>query len=497
MAAKINKDAVKRLSAKAFYTLLKEGLDDNSIYAGVSYIPDSDWQDYTLGYFDSEGYNDSESIFYGGVDSDFDFKDESFYNQTMYSMHKIYPGGISRVIPRSDWTYGKIYNSYPKENNYVLVKEYVSGFVKLNVYQCVFSPRTSSLVNPTGTSQDPISLSDGYHWKYMYTITQSEAVRFITENWMPVSEKIKRSEFDSITPSSNNYEQYISQINAEAAAVYSVILDSDVLKPLLDSELYPDPDNHGLRNWRSNLSTNYLDVIGRDVSTNTPKKDLKVRLRYDQGLNRFTQELLQNGSGYIGPITFSYFGIDSDVKINGLEAFLAPGAGHGSDAPQELEAGNITISSRNIADEENDFMFKGNKYNLLTLHVDPVDSSTGQTATADFYITCPFVTLEGVNQFIVGDILRSIQDDGRRAEVVAVKGSNVYYIPTKADQPRTIFAVGETICLPNELKKSKITASNGRGISSDSSQLLIAERKENIVTREEGQIESFNFVLSF
>ena len=174
MAAKINNSAVRTLAAKSFYTLLKDGLQDDALYAGVSYIPDSEWIAYT-GVTDSDGRGntlvDSDTVFIGGENqTTFDNDDKTFYNQTMYSMHKVYKGGIARVIPRVDWTYGNTYNSYGNPNSYVLVKEYVSGFARLNVYQCLFSPRKASIYAPSGTSQLHFAPGDGYIWKYMYSI---------------------------------------------------------------------------------------------------------------------------------------------------------------------------------------------------------------------------------------------------------------------------------------------------------------------------------------
>ena len=489
MAAKINRTAMQKLTAKAFYTLLKTGLEDNFIYAGVAYIPDSDWQEYTLGYFDSDGYSDSESTFFGGENpEEFDDEDRTFHNKSMYSMHKVYPGGVSRVIPRSDWTYGEVYNAYPEKNNYVLVKEYVSGFARLNVYQCVFSPRTSSQFAPSGTSQDPVTLNDNYVWKYMYTIQQSEAVRFMNSKWMPVAEKVKASEFDSITTSSPRYEQYISQINAEAGAVYSVVVDSDMLIREMDSET-------GDSDFRVGFDWKTIDLIGTDVAANKPSKTMRVRLNWNEGNKMFTTELLESGSGYLGPVSMR---VDSDgEELNGIYATVAPGAGHSSDVPQELESSYIMISCRNVADESSNVVYNGSPYNLLTLHMDPIDAETGQVANSEFYVTCPYVEIDGTNQFVVGDIIRPLDDDGRRVEVIAVSGTFIYFVPTNAKQTNATFADSENICLLNSYKQTIVKKSYKRGITLDSSQTLIADRKPGTITREEGQIEAFNFVLSF
>ena len=95
MVAKVNKSRVGTFAARAFYHLLRTSLEDDTLYAGIHYVPDSDWSSYA-------GSIDSESTFWGGFDSEYDEKDETYYAQTMYSMHKVYPGGVMRVVPRRD-----------------------------------------------------------------------------------------------------------------------------------------------------------------------------------------------------------------------------------------------------------------------------------------------------------------------------------------------------------------------------------------------------------
>ena len=47
MAAKLEKNKVGELASKSFYNLLRTSLEDESIYVGVSYFPDSDWNAYS------------------------------------------------------------------------------------------------------------------------------------------------------------------------------------------------------------------------------------------------------------------------------------------------------------------------------------------------------------------------------------------------------------------------------------------------------------------
>lgn len=57
-----------------------------------------------------------------------------------------------------------------------------------NVYKCLFNNNNKpSSVRPTGTSEQVITLSDNYKWKYMYTIPLSLRNKFLTLSTMPVT----------------------------------------------------------------------------------------------------------------------------------------------------------------------------------------------------------------------------------------------------------------------------------------------------------------------
>jgi len=100
---------------------------------------------------------------------------------------KINPEDVSHVTFRNDWTPGTIYSMY-RDNDvnlydrpfYVMTNEY-------NVYKCLFNNEGApSTVKPSGFSTSPFTTSDGYTWKYMYTISLGDANKFLTKIHMPV-----------------------------------------------------------------------------------------------------------------------------------------------------------------------------------------------------------------------------------------------------------------------------------------------------------------------
>lgn len=126
---------------------------------------------------------------------------EYITRNNIVSVKKINLRDVSFVVRRIDWTYGTIYDQYDGDYSddspahsgvtslrdatfYVLTSEY-------NVYKCLFNNNNSaSTEEPTGVDTTPIYTSDGYVWKYLYTITLATRNRFLTLDYMPVQRSV-------------------------------------------------------------------------------------------------------------------------------------------------------------------------------------------------------------------------------------------------------------------------------------------------------------------
>jgi len=75
-------------------------------------------------------------------------------------------------------------NGFQKLENavfYVVTDEF-------NVYKCLDNnSNAASTVEPTGTSTSVLTTGDGYKWKYMYTLSASQQVNFLSTDFMAVS----------------------------------------------------------------------------------------------------------------------------------------------------------------------------------------------------------------------------------------------------------------------------------------------------------------------
>ena len=128
------------------------------------------------------------------VSDSFEYENNTRNEAVLYK--QIDANDICAVVPRHDWIAGYTFDMYDEysSNNpafsgatalenaefYCLTDDY-------NVYKCLYNNNNSpSSVRPTGTSTVPITLDDGYIWKYMYTIPLSVRNKFLTNTTMPV-----------------------------------------------------------------------------------------------------------------------------------------------------------------------------------------------------------------------------------------------------------------------------------------------------------------------
>jgi hypothetical protein len=106
----------------------------------------------------------------------------------MYAAKRITTADVTHAVPRYDWTSGTVYTFYDdadtnlieSDSFYVMTEDY-------NVYKCLWNAgATASTTKPTGVSTSPFTAADGYIWKYMYTVTTAKALKFLTNDYIPV-----------------------------------------------------------------------------------------------------------------------------------------------------------------------------------------------------------------------------------------------------------------------------------------------------------------------
>ena len=275
MTAKITNN-FNSFVAKAVRDNLKDIDNEDVYYAFLSFNNDSDLQRYT----DSDGI-DEDAEFIGGSNSTFNADDKAYYLQHSITAHKLQKGNITRVIPRINWTNGTRYYV----NNYVMVSSVIRGIANLNVYKVLHYPNAVSAVAPSGDQSTPITTSDKYVWQYMYTINASDSLRFVTDNFIPVPERIKDNEISSLNTGTSKYKQFQVQRDSVVGTIYNVTINDS------DWEVWAKGNYGSFSDIPSSIT-----LTAENSTSNTPSKTFAGTI--DKNDSEFTFNLVANGAGY-------------------------------------------------------------------------------------------------------------------------------------------------------------------------------------------------------
>ena len=113
--------------------------------------------------------------------------EQSIYHDMVYGK-QITNTNIAYLIPNIQWTSNTVYNSFDQGNgNYFLSNSYVVTS-NYSIYKCIDNNNnTASTVMPTITPTiGTFQTSDGYTWKYMYSVPVGANTTFTTSKYVPV-----------------------------------------------------------------------------------------------------------------------------------------------------------------------------------------------------------------------------------------------------------------------------------------------------------------------
>ena len=279
--------------------------------------------------------------------------------RTMIAAKKVSQSDVSFVVPRIHWanntTYAEFQNKHTglySNNFYVMTEDF-------NVYKVIYNNNDSKSVNkPSSTNTSGrFKTGEGYIWKYMYTVTAGDRLKFINNNFIPVQE---------IT-ANNGSAQYTVQQQVANGTIGSI----DVVTR-----------GSGYKNNESTFfSVTNSSVLVANTSANSTsgiyvgssiflKSGLGAgQLRQITGYNGTSRTLICNTGFSITPNTSTTYLISPTVTITG--------DGTGAQAYTEVNSSgntaNVTIVSGGI------------NYSKATVAIS-ANSSHGSGATAEAYV---------------------------------------------------------------------------------------------------------------
>jgi len=325
---------------------------------------------------------------------------------------------ISFVIPRRNWTSGTVYDIYRHDYG-----EYTTGSTSTritstsgattlldstfyvlssdrNVYKCLDNNNGATVSDePTGVSTTPITTTDGYIWKYMYTLSAAQQSSFLSTDFMAIA---------------TNANAGTDQLNVISNAVDGI----DIIK-------IKSAGSGGTNGTFSNIPIRGDGTGGlcEVVVSGGAVTSVTVTTR---------------GSGYtFGTVSNAQIVSAGSTSLTGseLDVIIPPKGGHGANALEELGGFFVMLNTSiegNESTNSGDFSAV-NDFRKIALLRDPTKSSSAVTSTtarltkAIKIAASPtpgtFTVDEEINQSTTGAV-------GKVVEWDSVNGI-LYYIQTR------------------------------------------------------------------
>ena len=400
---------------------------------------------------------------------------------------------VSRAIPRRNWTTGTTYDMY--EHNIGSGNASASGatnlfdstYVVMNssyaVYKVIENDgATASTVEPTSTSNSIFSTSDGYRWKYMYSLTSAETLNFMSTDFIHCS------------------------------------TDSTVSAAAVDGA----------------LDTALVVAGGSSYTTSSGSTISAIPIRGDgsSGVASVTissgavasVSITTAGTGY----TYAYItnadiiaatnagGAGSGANIN---VIIPPKGGHGSNALKELGAFYVMLNKSLVGVEGTSDIGVGNDFRRIGLMRNPTNFGTTTVATAStrrqLYaavfssVSGTFAADEEINQASTGAVGKVVEYDATN-KLLYWYQTRFPDVGTDANGNATAFSganaiTGQTSSASATPNTSSSTDVNGVSITSgysnpelaaDSGDIIYVEERSPI-TRASDQTENIKLIIEF
>jgi len=302
----------------------------------------------------------------------------------MTALKKVSSTDVSHAIIRRDWTSGTVYDEC--RHNYTSSNTANSGATTLwastfyvvtsdyNVYKVISNNGgANSTVMPTGTQTSILTTADGYKWKFMYSISASDVIKFVTSDFIPVKTLGRKAAVDGDVAGlgSQAADDNSAQWDVENAAEDGTIIHARVTA--------------GGSNYGSNGTSN-VNISGDGtgaVATVTVASGAITGITINDDGSGYTQASIDNA---LLRTATSSSGSGATFDI-----IISPKNGHGADPVEELGGNYVIVNSRlEYAEGSGDFP-TDNDFRQIGLITNPTNLGTDTLSSA--------VTLSALHRF--------------------------------------------------------------------------------------------------
>lgn len=363
---------------------------------------------------------------------------------------------VSLAIPRYNWTSGTTYKMYDdvdtnlieSDDFYVMTDEY-------NVYKCLRNSANGvtavpSSVKPTGVSTDIFETADNYVWKFMYKVTTSDALKFLTNDYIPVK----------LLSSDDGSDQWDVQSAAasEDGGIY-------VIKVTNGGSGYTDGGAQA-------IVTITGDGSGATATANVTSGIIRSITVTNKGTGYNNATVSIGGTGSSGAAT----------------AVISPKGGHGADPVEEL-GGKYAMVNVRLDGTEGGTISTANDFRKVGLIRDPYTYGTTTRALATNYRQTFRYTVSSTTNITVDSTMTV---GSNTAKVVEVDTVNSYVYTTKP-YPMNFLNTSFTTSSGGS---GNISANNTPGLQPYSGDILYTEYRSPI-SRADDQIEDVKLIVEF
>ena len=525
----------RTLNAKHF----KEQISGSSVYVGIG---KSDvWSLTTSDTTDTTPFTPSDRL-----------DDLGEARANLIGLKKIVASDIAHVIPRHTWTSGRSYVAWDSDDPDIFDKAFYIVTSEFKVYKCIIAGGGASSIQPTQTLTDPTAESDGYTWKYMYTISVADAEKFLTNSYMPVK-TVSLGATATVAVASTSTTIILTEtvpgigvgMTVSGTNVGSGKTVSAINGSVLTLSGTPSGSVSGLLTFayandaaaEAQLSeadyAQYLNQkASRDSSTAAGIERIEVTAAGSSYTGKPTVTITGDGTGAtvaagnitmagsgssqtLSSITIQNKGTDyrfADISITGAggsdataRAVIAPRGGHGVDPVSELGGFFISLNSKLDGNDGGDLTV-GNDFRQITLFNEPrVHNTTplaGLIATADTLKgtkALDFNSSANVSNYVIDELIVGATS-GAQAYVVEIDTSNGfvrYHQNSKTGY--TAFSNGEVITGQTSTTTGTLETSNAvlaPEVDRASGEILFLENR-NPINRTTSQIEDIKVIIEF
>ena len=347
----------------------------------------------------------------------------------MVALKKVSSTDVSHAIIRRDWTSGTAYDEY--RHNYTSSNTATSGASTLwastfyvvtsdyNVYKVISNNGgANSTVMPTGTSTSILTTADGYKWKFMYSISASDVIKFVTSDFIPVKTIGAKAAVEGdvgglgTAASDDNSAQW------------------DVENGATDGTIEHARVTTGGSNYGSDGTSNV--AISGDGASGQLTVTVSSGAITAVAINAV-------GSGYsVASIDNSLLQTATSSTGTGavFDIIISPKNGHGADPVEELGGNYVIANSRlEYAEGSGDFP-TDNDFRQIGLIVNPTDAGGNTLSSATTLSALNRITLDsGATMPVVDDTIAnaaSVVAGTATGKVVSIDSTNrfIYFLPS-------------------------------------------------------------------